>query len=106
MDVLKKVKAATLIETLTASVLIIIVFMVASLSFNNIFTNHTKRDRGVIENRVKELQYLLIHEQIQLPYVEDFGNWEIEMTKSDKSVDILVGAEGQSLLQKKLWIGE
>jgi len=80
MVILKKIRAATLIETLTASVLIIIVFMIASLSFNNIFTNHIKRDQSAINNRTKELEYLLIHEQIQLPYTDDFGAWEIEIT--------------------------
>ncbi|MDH7445315.1 hypothetical protein [Aquimarina sp. 2201CG14-23] len=87
MVILKKIRAATLIETLTASVLIIIVFMIASLSFNNIFTNHIKRDRSTIENRIKELEYLVIHEKIRLPYTEDFDSWEIEIiSKNNKTI--------------------
>ncbi len=89
MVILKKIKAATLIETLTASVLIIIVFMIASLSFNNIFTNHIKRDQSSIENRIKELEYLVIHDRLKLPYTEDFGTWEIEIISKNEKKMIL-----------------
>ncbi len=87
MVILKKIKAATLIEVLTASVLIIIVFMVASLSFNNVFANQIKRDHSAIENRVKELEYFSIHRIIKIPYAEDFQGWEIMITtKGAKTV--------------------
>ena len=80
--------------------------MVASLSFNNIFTNHAKRDQGAIENRIKELEYLVIHQQIQLPYIEDFGNWEIEMISGGKSVEISYSSGDHKTFQKKIWIDE
>ncbi len=79
MVILKKIRGATLIETLTASVLIIIVFMIASLSFNNIFNNHVKQDLGAIENRIKELEYLVHHQKITIPYTEGFSGWGIEI---------------------------
>lgn len=102
MVVLKKIRAATLIETLTASVLIIIVFMIASLSFSNIFTNHIKRDQSAINNRIKELEYLLIHEQIQLPYTEDFGTWEIEITTDSDRATIRYSQDTNTY--QKEWI--
>ncbi|WP_062053725.1 hypothetical protein [Aquimarina longa] len=80
MVILKKIQAATLLEVLTASVLIIIVFMIASLSFNTIFNTQIKRNHSTIENRVKEIEYLSIHEKIKIPYVEDFDGWEIIIT--------------------------
>ncbi len=89
MVVLKKIKAATLIEVLTASVLIIIVFMIASLSFNNVFANQIQRDQSAIENRVRELEYFVIHEKIKLPYSEDFDGWEIMITKGKDNTTIL-----------------
>lgn len=103
MVVLKKIRAATLIETLTASVLIIIVFMIASLSFNNIFTNHMKRDQSAIENRVRELEYLYIHDQLKLPYAEDFGVWEIQVI-SDKKTTIIIYAKEGTEYSKELWV--
>ncbi len=95
MVILKKIRAATLIETLTASVLIIIVFMIASLSFNNVFTNHIKRENSTIENRIKELEYLCIHETIQLPYTEDFGAWEIELLAEKEDIILTYSKEGK-----------
>ncbi len=82
MVILKKIKGATLLEVLTASVLIIIVFMIASLSFNNVFNNQIQRDHSTIENRIKELAYLLEHEGIKLPYAEDFDGWEILVSQA------------------------
>ncbi|WP_299432264.1 hypothetical protein [uncultured Aquimarina sp.] len=96
MVILKKIKAATLIETLTASVLIIIVFMIASLSFNNIFTNHVKRDQSSIENRIKELEYLVIHDKLKLPYTEDFSTWEIEIISKNEKTMIVYSQSGIS----------
>jgi len=101
MVILKKIRAATLVETLTASVLIIIVFMIASLSFNNIFSNHVKRDQSAINNRIKELEYLVIHKQLKIPYAEDFGSWEIEITDTNKIVTILYN-RGTNQHEKRL----
>jgi len=105
MVILKKIKAATLIETLTASVLIIIVFMIASLSFNNIFTNHIKRDQSAIENRVKELEYLVIHDKIRVPYTEDFSTWEIEIISKNDKTRIIYSQSGISK-EKQLIVHE
>ncbi|WP_281987702.1 hypothetical protein [Aquimarina aggregata] len=95
MVVLKKIKAATLIETLTASVLIIIVFMIASLSFNNIFNNHVKRDTSSIDNRIKELEYLVLHEQLKIPYSEDFAGWDIYINSKNNIINLTYTKEGK-----------
>ncbi len=94
MVILKKIRAATLIEVLTASVLIIIVFMIASMSFNNFFANQIQRDQSAIENRIKELQYLSIHQTIKLPYTEDFEDWEIIIVEEIEHVNILYSKQG------------
>ena len=101
MVVLKKIRAATLIETLTASVILIIVFMIASLSFNNIFTNHIKRDHSAIENRIKEVEYLMIHDKLKIPYIEDFGAWEIEVTNKKKHT-VITYSQGSNTYEKQL----
>ena len=38
MDVLKRIKGSTLMETLVATVLIVVVFMMASLTLNALFS--------------------------------------------------------------------
>ncbi|SHI86152.1 hypothetical protein [Aquimarina spongiae] len=100
MAILKKIRGATLIETLTASVLIIIVFMIASLSFNNIFNNHIKRDQSGINNRIKELHYLTIHQKIKLPYVEDYNDWEIQVINQKNTTIITYRKEGVEHLKR------
>ncbi|WP_378185638.1 Tfp pilus assembly protein FimT/FimU [Aquimarina sp. W85] len=84
MVILKKIKGATLIETLTASVILILVFMIASLSFNTVFGNHIERNTGRIENRINELHYQYIHRKIKLPYFETYGKFEIEISIKDR----------------------
>ena len=79
MDLLKKIRSATLIEALVATVLIIIVFVVASLVLNNLLFNTFSRNMQPAETRMSELEYLSQHNQIKLPYREDFKHWSIEL---------------------------
>jgi Tfp pilus assembly protein PilV len=79
MVILKKVKSATLIETLIASVLIVVVFLMASLVINNIFFNTFYQKKGQATTRLDELEYQYIHSVIQLPYNEELENWYIEI---------------------------
>ena len=94
MAVLMKIKSATLMETLTASVLIVVVFMIASLSINSIVKNSAQKDTSKIQSRVKELYYLRIHKKLKLPYSETFNNWEINSSK-DK-LEIIFSKKGSS----------
>ncbi len=89
MVILKKIKSATLIEALTASVIIIIVFMIASLSFNNIFSSGVKMGfKSKVDNKIKELRYQQIHEMIELPYSLEIGKGEYNVFK-DKEVIVI-----------------
>jgi len=89
MVVLKKIKAATLMETLIATVLIVVVFMIASLTLNNVFSNTTQRDKKVVDVRLKELHYFYLHQQIEIPYDENFMGWQINFTKEkDNTIEI------------------
>lgn len=63
-------------ETLVATVLIVIVFLVASLVLNNLFRNEMKRDAR-IESYLNMLQYQWQQKTINGPYVEAWGDWEI-----------------------------
>ena len=62
MVILKKIKASTLMETLVASVLIVVVFMISSMILNNLFSNTIKSNTRAIEAHINELQYLYINE--------------------------------------------
>ena len=95
MVVLKKlnldyrVKASTLMETLVATVLVVIIFMLASMILNNIFSNTIKNNTQAIDTYLTELQYLQRNDKLQLPYHEEFGQWQIsilEYKENDKHI--------------------
>ncbi len=95
MVVLKKlyfdcrIKGATLIETLVATVLIVFIFMLASMILNNLFSNTIFNSTQAVENHLYELQYLEQHEQLELPYTETYQNWNVNIEnfkENDKSI--------------------
>ncbi|MCF6296664.1 MAG: hypothetical protein L3J08_01550 [Flavobacteriaceae bacterium] len=79
-----KLKASTIIETLVASVIIILIFTIASLTLNNIFKGVVKNDVSKIENHLTKLMYLQQNEKFDLPYQEDFKDWEIYFYRETK----------------------
>lgn len=79
MVVLKKIKGATLMETLVATVLIIIVFMMASMILNSIFSGTIKNNTRQVEAELNELKYLYYNNKLELPYVDELNDWEISV---------------------------
>jgi hypothetical protein len=86
MAVLRKIKAASLVETLIASVIIVVIFLIASLSINNVFKNIIENDDSQLNNRVRELTYLVKHQKIKLPYYEENSQLEISIEKKEGKV--------------------
>ena len=76
-----KLKASTLIESLVASVIIIVVFAISSLTLNNVFQSSIKNNTDRVKNRMNTLEYLYLHEKIVYPYREDFEDWNIQLKK-------------------------
>lgn len=86
MVILKKIRAASLVEALTASVIIVLVFMIASLSFNNIFMNTIRADDSLLVNRQKEIIYFTRHGKLDFPFFEEKEYWLISGHKEGKRV--------------------
>lgn len=84
MVILKKIKSATLVEVIVASVLIVIVFMIASLILNNLVMNTFSKNMHPIETRLNELEYDLQNGMIKLPYEESYKDWDISI-QADKT---------------------
>ncbi|MDL5514849.1 hypothetical protein QSE00_23770 [Arenibacter sp. M-2] len=81
MVVLKRIRASTLMETLVATVLIIIIFMVASMLLNNMFANSINaRNQDALEH-LNRLKYKYEGHYLKLPYYGELGVWEITVTK-------------------------
>lgn len=84
MVVLKKIKSATLVEALIATVLIVIIFIVSSLVINNLLLNGFNNNTDEIENRLNKLEYEYQNHKIQLPYNEPFENWNVTVVKESQ----------------------
>ena len=81
MVVLIKIKSATLIEAIVATVIIVVIFIVSSLVINNLLLNQFSNDTHQIDTRLNELEYEICNHQIKLPYDENYANWEIKIQK-------------------------
>ena len=88
MVVMKKIQASTLMETLVASVLIVIIFMISSMIMNNLFGNRIKYQSRMIDTRFTEIHYLALHHQIELPLIETVGVWQIQAIRRSSSLYI------------------
>lgn len=97
MVVLKKIKSATLVEVIVASVLIVIIFMIASLVLNNLVLNTFSKNIHPIEYRLNELEYEIQNDVIKLPFLENFKGWDIvikiEKTNSKEELVIIATNE-------------
>ncbi|WP_409557563.1 hypothetical protein [Allomuricauda sp. SCSIO 65647] len=80
---MRKVRASTLMETLVATVLIVVVFMTASMVLNNLFANSIQLNDNKIRQELLRLQYQHQNEQLQVPYYAEFGPWQIEVSEID-----------------------
>ena len=81
----RKLRASTLIEVLVASVLIITVFTIASLTLNNMFKSNIKSNTRVVETRMNELSYMYSHKKIDTKYQEDFNEWRIYFSRQENN---------------------
>ena len=90
MVVLKKIHASSLMETLVATVLIVIIFMVSSMVLNNIIAGNIRQNTDKIQERMNRLEYEFKNRAIQLPYQEDFETWHISMLHDSKKTGQIV----------------
>ena len=112
MVVLKKVKASSLIETITASIIIIIVFTIASLTLSNVFASTIKNDTNQIDNYMYRLEYKYINNKILIPHNEAYKNWEITIFKKvENNKDWIVfeannSKTKKSVVKKRMYVEE
>ncbi|WP_347922478.1 hypothetical protein [Pontimicrobium sp. SW4] len=66
-------------ETLVATVLIVIIFMITSAILNNIFSSSIKNSTIEIDAHLNELEYLYKNDKLKLPYENDFNKWNVTL---------------------------
>lgn len=70
-------------ETMVATVLIVIIFMMTSMVLNSLFSNSLQQNNNITE-RLYQLQYQYQHKVFIVPYSEDFEGWEILVSQEVK----------------------
>ena len=70
-------------ETLVATVLIVVVFMMASMVLNNVFGHTILQNTKTIEYELARLQYLNAHGKLELPHYDTIEDWSIEVSQVD-----------------------
>ena len=101
MVILKKVTSATLVEVLVATVLVVVLFMIASLILNNLIISTYKQNTHAIETRLNQLEYSIQHHTIELPYEEKFQEWEISIAQKERDSKALVILKATNEIGKK-----
>lgn len=80
-------------ETLVATVLIVVIFMMASMILNNLFSNSIKNDTRGVEAFLNELEYQYINNKIEVPYQADFDEWQIMVDSYEANNQITIEFE-------------
>ncbi len=88
-------------ETLVATVLIVIIFTVSSLLLNAMLSNNLKgRDHHITE-RLNQLYYKYQHQSLMLPYFESSEGWEFSVTTEIREGILLVILKAENPLINK-----
>ncbi|AWX45702.1 hypothetical protein HME9304_02729 [Flagellimonas maritima] len=70
-------------ETLVATVLIVIVFMVASMVLNSLFVGSFLHNENQVREELLQLQYQYQYGKLEIPYNDEVGAWNIAVKKED-----------------------
>ena len=88
-------------ETLIATVLIVITFLLASMILNNLVSNAVTSNTMAIDTHLMELKYLQQHQQLEMPYNERFQNWSISVERLVEYNEPLIVFEATDLDRHK-----
>lgn len=80
-NLLVKLKASSLIETIVATILIMIVFGIAMASITNILENTVKNSTSEIDSKLNKLVYQYEYGLVKVPDIIEAGSWNIETKK-------------------------
>ena len=97
MDVLMKVKASSILENLVASIIVLIVFSIAGTSVNQIFESNVNQRDFKFDNRVKEMEYLIINNQLQTPYEFEENGKMANFSTNRNLLNIKVQKRGKTI---------
>ena len=103
MDVLKKIKASTLVETIVASVIIVLIFGIATLVLNNIYKSTLITDRSMQDYELNKLRYQYKNHVIKVPSVQEFEGFDISMEEENEFIFFNIVKNGKVLRTKSIF---
>ncbi len=105
MVILKKIKSSTILETLVASSIILAVFVIGTLSINNIFFRTVSNDAQALDARLNELEYHLIHQTISLPFYEETEHWDIHIESKSEVIELeVLNKKNKKITNKRIGV--
>ncbi len=88
-------------ETMVATALIVIIFMIASLVLNNLFSNSVKSNTQHITERLLQMEYQCSTNQLSLPYLHTDEKLETQAYLEEIQGIVYVSIEVIDLKSKK-----
>lgn len=101
MVVLKKIKGSTLMETMVATVLIVVLFMMSSLLLNTIFASSVSGDKQNINTHLEQLAYRYKTGNLALPHYEEKEEWNIAVASENNGSNTYVVLEATNTKTKQ-----
>lgn len=89
-------------ETLVATVLIVVIFMVSSMVLNNLLSGNIRQNTEIAQERLHVLEYQYKNNGLTIPYYEDFESWEISISINEKNGWSVVTLEAENPQTKKI----
>ncbi|MGB5982079.1 MAG: hypothetical protein WBG46_08040 [Nonlabens sp.] len=96
---MKKVRGATILENLIASVILMILFVIAGNAINNIFKQSIDSRDLAFDNQVKKTVYLLKNNKETAPVYFENGSNYAEFTKENELVKVKIVKNNQITLK-------
>jgi len=84
-----EIAGSSIVETLVASVIIVIVFSIASLTLNNMFRTNILSDTSGIENHSNKLIYLYKNQKISTPFYDNYRGWELHILLDNNEIVVM-----------------
>lgn len=90
----KKIKASTLMETMVATVLIVVIFMLSSLILNNLFASQIRGNLQPANTHLDKMEYLFSNRKLTFPYHETWKGWEISIENQTEGSTVITARQG------------
>lgn len=91
-----------MIETIIASVIIVLVFSMAILILHAVFKHKISNNTSHLNNHIYELEYRIQHKNIVIPYQETFENWEITIQQVQENLSPWIVCKAEHVKTKKI----